>query len=129
MSSEFQIKLKQLREERDLSQYDFARMFGVSQGAVGNWESGKREPKHKTTVRIADFFGVTTDYLLGREPLDTKKDSPPSKEDEPPVDDPVIAQIMDVVRQMSPEERRLYLENLKTLRLLQAQGRKPDIQE
>lgn len=61
--------------------------------------------------------------------------SPPEKEKEPtPVSesgpsDPVTAQIMEIICQMSPEEKRLYLENLRTLRLLQAQGRKLDIQE
>ena len=122
-------RLRELREKSGLSQTDVAKYLKITRQAYNHYETGKRTPDTKTISEIARLFSVTTDYLLGREPLDAKKDGPPSEEDEPPVDDPVIAQIMDVVRQMSPEERRLYLENLKTLRLLQEQGRKPDIQE
>ncbi len=63
----FRIRLKELREKMGLSQYAFADRFGISQSTIGNWEAGKREPNFKTMQRIADFFGVTVDYLLGRQ--------------------------------------------------------------
>lgn len=63
----FRIRLKELRENAGLSQYGFADRFGVSQSTVGNWEAGKREPNFQTMERLADFFGVSVDYLLGRE--------------------------------------------------------------
>lgn len=66
----FRLKLKELRERAGYSQYSFAEAFGVAQSTVGGWESGKREPKFETMQKIADFFGVSVDYLLGR---DTKK--------------------------------------------------------
>lgn len=62
----FRLRLKLLREKAGYSQYSFADAFGVSQSAVGNWEAGKREPNYETTERLADFFDVTIDYLLGR---------------------------------------------------------------
>ena len=62
----FQIKLKELRERGGYSQYSFAKAFGVAQSTVGNWEAGKREPNYETTQRLADFFKVSLDYLLGR---------------------------------------------------------------
>lgn len=61
----FQISLKQLREDRGLSQSQLAKELGVSQSTVGNWESGAREPNFSTTQQIADFFNVSVDYLLG----------------------------------------------------------------
>ena len=62
----FQTRLKELREHAGYSsQQSFADAFGVAQSTVGGWESGKREPKFDTTIRLADFFGVTLDYLLG----------------------------------------------------------------
>ena len=64
------IKLKELREEKGLSQYTFADAFGVSQSTVGNWESGVRRPNVETTKKIAAFFDVTVAYLLGE---DTEK--------------------------------------------------------
>lgn len=63
----FQIRLKELRERSGYSQYSFADKFGVAQSTVGNWESGKREPNFETMQRLANFFGVSIDYLLGRE--------------------------------------------------------------
>lgn len=62
----FALRLKELREKRGLSQKAFALKLGISQSTVGMWESKKREPNFKTTEKIATFFNVTTDYLLGR---------------------------------------------------------------
>lgn len=62
----FSLRLKKLREEAGYSQYTFADAFGCAQSTVGSWEAGRREPPFSTLVKIADFFGVTTDYLLGR---------------------------------------------------------------
>ena len=62
----FRITLKILREEKGLSQEKFANAIGLTQSAVGNWESGNREPNFETMKKIADFFGVSVDYLLGR---------------------------------------------------------------
>ena len=74
----FQIRLKELRENLGYSQYTFAKAFGISQSAVASWESGNKEPRnYATTKRLADFFGVSVDYLLGLTddpaPPDTKK--------------------------------------------------------
>ena len=63
----FRIRLKELREQAGYSQYSFADKFGVAQSTVGSWEAGKREPNFDTMQRLADFFGVSVDYLLGRE--------------------------------------------------------------
>ena len=62
----FQVRLKQLRENANYSQYSFANEIGVAQSTVGMWESGMREPNYKTTQKIADFFNVSIDYLLGK---------------------------------------------------------------
>ncbi len=59
-------RLKELRIDRHISQADFAREMGVAQNTVSNWENGNRKLDHTMIVRIADFFHVTTDYLLGR---------------------------------------------------------------
>lgn len=60
----FSLQLKELREKAGYSQYSFANKFGVAQSTVGGWESGKREPNFETTIRLAEFFGVSIDYLL-----------------------------------------------------------------
>lgn len=62
----FSIRLKELREKKGyFSQQSFADAFGVAQSTVGGWESGKREPNHSTTIKLANFLGVTVDALLG----------------------------------------------------------------
>lgn len=67
----FALKLKELRENLGLSQRALAVKLGVSQSTVGMWESSQREPNFKTIEELANFFDVTTDYLLGR--TDNKK--------------------------------------------------------
>lgn len=59
-------KLKELRLNKGLTQIEFAKTFNIANGTVGNWETGKREPDYEMLSRIADFYGVTIDYLLGR---------------------------------------------------------------
>lgn len=62
----FRVELKKYRENAGLSQCKLAEKIGVSQATVGMWESGKREPNFATLCKLADFFGVTVDALLGR---------------------------------------------------------------
>ena len=60
--------LKKAREKAGLTQAQAAIAIGVSDGTYKNYEQGKREPNGDKMVTIANLFGVTTDYLLGREP-------------------------------------------------------------
>lgn len=62
----FKKRLRELRLDRQMSQQELAESLGVSRGAIGMYEQGKREPDSTILQRIADFFGVTVDYLLGR---------------------------------------------------------------
>ena len=118
-------RLRELRERASLSQTDVAKYLKITRQAYNHYETGKRTPDPKAISELAMLFGVTTDYLLGREPLDAKKDGPPSKEDEPPVDNPVIAQIMDVVRQLSPETQQRCLDYFESLLALQNAAQAP----
>lgn len=58
--------IKDLRRSKKLSQTEFAKIVGVSQTTVTAWETGKAEPSSSAITRIADYFDVSTDYLLGR---------------------------------------------------------------
>lgn len=62
----FQERLKQLRTEAGLTQNELAEKLQMSKGAIGNYESGQREPNMDTLDTIADFFNVELDYLRGR---------------------------------------------------------------
>ena len=61
----FKERLKELRTEKHLSQMQLAKLTGVSAGAIGFWETGKRIPSAETIITLANYFHVTTDYLLG----------------------------------------------------------------
>lgn len=63
----FNEKLADLRKKRGLSQYKLADELGFSRGQIANYEQGKREPDFETLKKLAEYFNVTTDYLLGRE--------------------------------------------------------------
>ncbi len=58
--------IKELRTERGLSQAALAKEIGVSQKAVDYWERGINEPKASYILALAEFFGVSSDELLGR---------------------------------------------------------------
>ena len=58
--------LKKAREKAGYTQAQAAEAIGVSDGTYKNYEQGKREPNGEKMVTIANLFGVTTDYLLGR---------------------------------------------------------------
>ena len=59
--------LKGLRARKGISQIDLAKNFGLSQPTIASWESGRTEPSTDMLKRLARYFGVTTDYLLGNE--------------------------------------------------------------
>ena len=58
--------LKALRESKKITQTQLGEHIGAKKNAISLWESGKRQPDQETLVRLANFFGVTVDYLLGR---------------------------------------------------------------
>lgn len=58
--------IRDLRKEKRVSQTELAKIVGVSQTTVTAWETGKAEPSSSAVSNLADYFNVTTDYLLGR---------------------------------------------------------------
>lgn len=67
-------KIKELREKIGLPQKAFAADLGVSQPTISDWESGRKVPSAKSTEKIADYFGVSVDYVLGREDASVSED-------------------------------------------------------
>lgn len=58
--------IRALREDRDLRQIDVSRATGIDQRTLSNYETGKTQPDSEALIKLADFFGVTIDYLVGR---------------------------------------------------------------
>ena len=64
--TDFPRRLRRLRKSRNINQARLAKMLGYGYTAIANYESGRNEPSLGDLRRIADFFDVSTDYLLGR---------------------------------------------------------------
>lgn len=62
---DFGIRLRELLDERDLSQKEFAAMLSIAPTTLNGYINGKREPSLELIVTIAKTMGVSTDYLLG----------------------------------------------------------------
>lgn len=59
-------RLKELRTEKGLLQKDLAKILGTTNSSVCDWETDRAQPDMEMLVKLADYFEVTTDYLLGR---------------------------------------------------------------
>lgn len=58
--------IKQLREEKGLKQEELAKQLSIAPSTIGMYETDKREPNNELTIKIANFFNVSIDYLLGK---------------------------------------------------------------
>ena len=62
----FANRLKECRKNLGKTQREVSMDLELTENGYKNYELGNREPNHKTTVKIADYFDVSVDYLLGR---------------------------------------------------------------
>ena len=94
------LRIKQLREAQKKSQKEVSVDLGVSQATVSGWESGLKTPSAKSTMKIAKYFGVTVDYLLG---LMDESEGPLAKIGEEALsDDALISRVL----ALRPEDRQ-----------------------
>ena len=85
--------IRGLRKQRKISQTELAKILHVSQQTVTAWETGKAEPSSSAISSLADYFNVTTDYLLGR---DVKEENSTDTKD--------LAKIMDSIMTYNGKE-------------------------
>lgn len=110
-------RIKELRKEKGLSQAELAKALFVNQTAVSQWERGATMPSPNMLNTLADYFHVTTDYLLGREsPVSAengqKEKAPAGEPAEAPSRDQMIEDIIRIYRQMSDAEKLDFLARL-----------------
>ena len=65
-------RIRDLREDRDLRQIDVSKATGIDQKTLSNYETGKTNPDSYSIIKLADFFQVSTDYLLGYSDISIK---------------------------------------------------------
>ena len=58
--------LKSLRKEKGLTQDQLSKLIGIAQTTYAGYETGRYEPDIETLIKIADYFKVSVDYLVGR---------------------------------------------------------------
>lgn len=66
-------KLRELRKKKNVTQEKLAKSLKIARSTLAMYEIGKSEPDNATLLRLADFFGVSVDYLLGHETTETDK--------------------------------------------------------
>ena len=60
------MRLKQLREQKKISQLKLAMDLHMNQNSISRYENGEREADYATLIKLADYFNVSIDYLLER---------------------------------------------------------------
>lgn len=110
--------LKELRRTRKITQDKLSEVLGVSRSTISMWEIDASEPDTETVRRIANFFDVTADYLLGRtddpNPLDTKKPA----QDDINLDELEFA-LFGELRELDEEDKEELLKDARRMRELQ----------
>ncbi|MCI8286308.1 MAG: helix-turn-helix transcriptional regulator, partial [Lachnospiraceae bacterium] len=105
-------KLSQLRKERELGQKELAALLNMSIGTISNYENNVHAPDLATLCRLADFFQVTTDYLLGR----TGYRCPPENLDRYITSDYTIHGITNVILSLDSKSRDAAISYVNYLR-------------
>lgn len=107
------MRLKELRKERKLKQTDVADVLCCSQGVYSRYESGEREPPLDIIKKLADFYSVTLDYLMG---IDTEPnaDVHPAQQENAPAD--MRAEAKRILEGMNDEQYQAALQYLKFLK-------------
>lgn len=95
-------RLKSLRKARGWTQEEAAKRLGLIRSTYSNYESGKREPDFDTAKEIADFYGVSVDYLLGGVKEPVKNDQAKSA-------------VMEIYDQLPQEKKKLIQDMIKAL--------------
>lgn len=106
--------LKQIREEHGLTKRELCQRTGISERAYLTYEFGEREPKISVIQKLADFYDVTTDYLLGR---------PNAKQPEDPINlaarefqlDSAQRGILAAYLYMKPADRKQFVKYIKQI--------------
>lgn len=100
-------KIKELRKSSKITQEQLGNAIGVSKMAVSYFEKGKKSPGRETLEKIADYFNVTTDYLLGR------SEDPELNEEENKIVTEEGKNIMALIESLPEDERKKAWEQLE----------------
>ena len=94
-------RLRELRKSKGISLKELGAIIGVAESTMSLYESGKRQPDYETLLKLAEYYGVTVDYLLRG-----------SKEDQPPEE---LVILNWKARNWSPEKRKQLLDMARVM--------------
>ncbi len=95
-----QLRLFELMAKCKITQQQLSQATGISQGNISDWKNNRSAPKAEALVKIADYFNVTTDYLLGLTDDPGQKEKPLTVSDEGLLDEELIGRLC----RLTPEE-------------------------
>ena len=107
--------LTSLREERGIYQKELAAILKVSVGTVSNYENNIHFPDQEALLQLADYFGVTVDYLLGRTSYRYSLDTL-NEEYAPGM---TMAELVDIIQHFSRQNTASFLDYIELLQLRQ----------
>lgn len=107
--------LTSLREERGIYQKELAAILKVSVGTISNYENNIHFPDQEALLQLADYFGVTVDYLLGRTSYRYSLDTL-NEEYAPGM---TVAELVDIIQHFSPQNTASFLDYIELLQLRQ----------
>ncbi|MDE7023666.1 MAG: helix-turn-helix domain-containing protein [Ligilactobacillus sp.] len=112
----FNIRLKELRNQKNMTQDELGKVLNVSGKTIGTWERDSRQPNIETINALANYFNVSTDYLLGR------KENSKTKNDDKQVDLTGIGQKEDEEKIFSYEGKEIPKQDLELIRRILETG-------
>ena len=121
--AQFKDLFTELRRDTGLSQEDFAALFHQSGSTISSYETGRNQPSFDMLIQYADYFNVTTDYLLGRVPFDMS----PSVFTDSFIDNVTIQDVISILQKLPDNRRRALLVLLGDIQLsstIQEQAKK-----
>lgn len=110
-------RLRTLRKERKISMRELGSIIGVHESTISLYETGKRQPDYDTLNRLADYFQVSVDYLLGRSDVPNETKAPiPQDEISPNSDNSarLLSEIMNLAKELSEIEQDYILDMIRT---------------
>ena len=102
-------RLISLRKRHQLSQEELATQLNISRGAIGMWETDKRKPDLDMLIYLADYFKVSTDYILCRTNEDNTNSTPHSEFSEHE------QKLLDTFRQLNLDNQDIIIGEIKKL--------------
>lgn len=100
----FSLRIKALRQNKDLSGEELGKLVGVSKVSVWQWENGINYPNNNILIKLSDLFGVSIDYLLGRTDIKNKPEQLPE----------FVFALYGEVEDLTPEQQEEILRLVKT---------------